>query len=144
MSKQKYHRISLDKCEYIGGDGVDESLCLTYWMNRIQNLKCRENLLVTLNPDRDIHPKAVLRSFDYTHPVFNAAALSAQKALWSIQDRRRTWFCGSYFGYGFHEDGLQSGLAVAEQLGDVRRPWRVANESGRIASLNRIQAEAAE
>jgi uncharacterized protein len=49
-----------------------------------------------------------------------------------LQGRRNTWFCGAYFGAGFHEDGLQAGLAVAEQLGCVRRPWQVANESGRI------------
>jgi predicted NAD/FAD-binding protein len=49
-----------------------------------------------------------------------------------LQGRQRTWFCGSYFGYGFHEDGLQSGLAVAEQLGGLRRPWSVAGESDRI------------
>ena len=53
--------------------------------------------------------------------------------LWSLQGGRGTWFCGAYFGAGFHEDGLQSGLAVAEALGGVRRPWRVADESGRIA-----------
>jgi hypothetical protein len=49
-----------------------------------------------------------------------------------LQGRRNTWFCGAYFGAGFHEDGLQAGLAVAEILGGARRPWRVANESGRI------------
>ena len=50
--------------------------------------------------------------------------------LWSLQGRGSTWFCGAYFGSGFHEDGLQAGLAVAEALGDVRRPWNVADESG--------------
>jgi len=65
--------------------------------------------------------------------AFNAAAMAAQRELWSLQGRRRTWFCGSYFGYGFHEDGLQSGLAVAEQLGDVRRPWHLDNPSDRLS-----------
>jgi predicted NAD/FAD-binding protein len=64
--------------------------------------------------------------------VFDAAAGEAQEQLWSLQGVRRTWFCGAYFGAGFHEDGLQAGLAVAEQLGGVRRPWYVAGESGRI------------
>ncbi|MHA0111486.1 hypothetical protein ACXYUI_30945, partial [Klebsiella pneumoniae] len=68
----------------------------------------------------------------YEHPIFDAAAMSAQRRLWSLQGRDRLWFCDSYFGAGFHEDGLQSGLAVAEQLGGVMRPWRVENESGRI------------
>ncbi len=64
--------------------------------------------------------------------MFDSAAITAQRQLWSLQGRRNTWFCGAYFGAGFHEDGLQAGLAVAEALGGVRRPWTVANESGRI------------
>jgi hypothetical protein len=56
----------------------------------------------------------------------------AQQDLWSLQGVRNTWFCGSYFGHGFHEDGLQAGLAVAEQLGGLRRPWSVEKESDRI------------
>ena len=68
----------------------------------------------------------------YDHPIFDAKAIAAQRKLWLLQGERNTWFCGAYFGAGFHEDGLQAGLAVAEQLGDVRRPWQVANESGRI------------
>jgi predicted NAD/FAD-binding protein len=58
--------------------------------------------------------------------------LQAQKELWSLQGRGNTWFCGAYFGAGFHEDGLQAGLAVAEAIGGVRRPWTVPDESGRI------------
>ena len=58
--------------------------------------------------------------------------MAAQDVLWSLQGQGGVWFCGSYFGYGFHEDALQSGLAVAEALGGVRRPWTVENESGRI------------
>jgi predicted NAD/FAD-binding protein len=58
--------------------------------------------------------------------------MEAQTRLWSLQGVRRTWFCGSYFGHGFHEDALQSGLAAAEAMGAPRRPWTVANESGRI------------
>ena len=74
----------------------------------------------------------MIRSFDYSHPYFDLDALASQQRLWDLQGHRRTWYCGSYFGAGFHEDALQSGLAVAEQLGGVRRPWQVANESGRI------------
>ena len=62
----------------------------------------------------------------------DAAAIEAQTRLWSLQGVKRTWFCGSYFGHGFHEDALQSGLAVAEGLGAPRRPWTVRDESGRI------------
>ena len=106
------------------------SVCVTYWMNNLQSLPESTPLFVTLNPDRE--PANVIRRETYTHPLFDARALAAQKELWSLQGANRTWFCGAYFGAGFHEDGLQAGLAVAEALGGVRRPWTVANESGRI------------
>jgi predicted NAD/FAD-binding protein len=64
--------------------------------------------------------------------VFDGKANAARGQLWEIQGRRNVWFCGSYFGFGFHEDGIQSGLAAAEAAGGVRRPWSVAHESGRI------------
>jgi len=105
---------------------------VTYWMNRLQPLGIRENLFVTLNPARPIQPDLEIAAFSYDHPVFDHMALAAQSRLWRLQGRRRTWYCGSYFGYGFHEDGLQSGLAVAEDIGGVRRPWAVRDESGRI------------
>jgi predicted NAD/FAD-binding protein len=107
-------------------------VCLTYWMNRLQGLGSERNLFVTLNPARAPQPETVIDSFVYQHPMFDAAALAAQRELWSLQGGRNTWFCGSYFGAGFHEDALQSGLAAAEALGGVRRPWDVAEESGRI------------
>ncbi len=118
---------------YIGGHGrKSDSACFTYWMNRLQNIPESTPLFVTLNPPREPTPGTVHYEETYEHPVFDSAALSAQKALWHLQGRRRTWFCGAHFGAGFHEDGLQSGLAVAEELGGVRRPWTVPNESGRI------------
>lgn len=104
---------------------------VTYWMNQLQSLP-GEPLFVTLNPQHEPRADQVLAEFDYEHPVFNAAGLAAQQALWSLQGGQGVWFCGAWFGSGFHEDGLQAGLAVAEQLGQVRRPWTVANESGRI------------
>ena len=111
--------------------GADDGLCVTYWMNKLQGLP-GQDLFVTLNPPRPPKPDTILRSELYEHPIFNPAALHAQKQLWSLQGQGGVWFCGAHFGAGFHEDGLQSGLAVAEQLGGVRRPWTVANESGRI------------
>ncbi len=87
---------------------------------------------MTLNPARPPDPSKVIRREVYEHPLFDAAAMRAQKALWSIQGEERTWWCGSYFGAGFHEDGLQAGLAVAEALGGRKRPWTVEKESGRI------------
>ena len=107
-------------------------LSVTSWMNRLQALQTRTDLFVTLNPHTMPPDEHVLARMTYEHPILDGPAIAAQPALWSLQGRRRTWFCGAWFGAGFHEDGLQSGLAVAEQLGGVRRPWRVANESGRI------------
>jgi predicted NAD/FAD-binding protein len=123
---------------------ADRNVCLTYWMNRLQNLKPADNLFVTLNPSAPIHPKAVLETFAYRHPVFSSAANQVKGRLWQLQGSNRTWYCGSYFGDGFHEDGLQSGLAVAEDLGQVRRPWNVENESGRIVRNSPVFFEAAE
>lgn len=114
-------------------DGTDRNhVCVTYWMNKLQPLETERDYFVTLNPVIEPDPQRVERTFDYMHPMFDTAALEAQHHLWDLQGVRNTWFCGAYFGSGFHEDGLQSGLAVAEQLGDVRRPWSVDNESGRI------------
>lgn len=119
---------------YIGGrDPQCKDASFTYWMNCLQNIPEETPLFVTLNPRH--HPKleALHHSESYDHPVFDSAAVAAQTRLWQLQGVRRTWFCGAYFGAGFHEDGLQAGLAVAEELGGVRRPWTVANESSRIA-----------
>jgi predicted NAD/FAD-binding protein len=105
-----------------------------------QRRKIAPLLFVTLNPQRE--PRHAWHREIYDHPLFDSAAITAQRQLWSLQGRRNTWFCGAYFGAGFHEDGLQAGLAVAEVLGGVRRPWRVANESGRIG-LDRATLAAA-
>jgi uncharacterized protein len=115
---------------HMGGSGTAPP-CISYWMNRLQSLPGAAPIFVTLNPDREPAPGTVFHRERYEHPVQDLGALQAQRALWSLQGPR-TWFCGAYFGAGFHEDGLQAGLAVAEQLGGVRRPWRVAEESGRI------------
>ena len=114
------------------GDAAANGPSVTYWMNRLQNLRTPRPLFVSLNPSRPPDPAAVLRTELYAHPQLDTSAANAQKNLWSLQGVRNTWFCGAWFGAGFHEDGLQSGLAVAEQLGGVRRPWQVPNESGRI------------
>ncbi|MDC1120056.1 FAD-dependent oxidoreductase [bacterium] len=115
---------------YMGA--AETGASVTYWMNSLQSLKTNFPLFVTVNPRRAPDPSTVFREFDYAHPFYDLAALNAQESLWQLQGRRHTWFCGSYFGYGFHEDALQSGLAAAEDIGEVRRPWTVANESGRI------------
>ncbi len=116
--------------------GRKSTLCVTYWMNRLQNLTVNGDFFVTLNPISDPDKRLFIQEIEYTHPYFDSQALLSQKQLWSLQGRRRTWFCGSYFGYGFHEDALQSGLAVAETLGEVRRPWKVPKQESRIAISN--------
>lgn len=128
------HRDVWSSWNYLSGEKIPghQPLCVTYWMNRLQKLDTSQPLFLTLNPTREPQPKLVHGTYDYAHPRFDTEALKAQGELWQLQGRNRTWFCGAYFGSGFHEDGLQSGLAVAEALGGSRRPWNVENESGRI------------
>ncbi len=114
---------------HIGGRG-NAPTTVTYWMNRLQAIPGETRYFVTLNPHRP--PARIWHSETYDHPVIDTAAIAAQQELWALQGQRNTWFCGAYFGAGFHEDGLQAGLAVAEALGGMRRPWTVENESGRI------------
>lgn len=121
---------------YLGTRGSGAAPTVTYWMNRLQphlpQGAAAEPLFLTLNPATEPKPEHLIRTEVYDHPLFDAAGMAAQRRLWQLQGQRCTWFCGAYFGAGFHEDGLQAGLAVAEALGGVRRPWRVAQESGRI------------
>jgi uncharacterized protein len=105
---------------------------VTYWMNSLQKLESPIHHFVSLNPKQAPRDDLIDGSYDYRHPIFNDATMEAQKDLWHLQGANRIWFCGAWFGAGFHEDGLQSGLAVAEQLGGVRRPWNVHDESSRI------------
>jgi uncharacterized protein len=105
---------------------------ITYWMNALQKLESPEQHFVSLNPKHRPHDDLTDGGYQYRHPIFNEATMEAQKSLWSLQGVNRIWFAGAWFGSGFHEDGLQTGLAVAEQLGGVRRPWNVKDESYRI------------
>jgi predicted NAD/FAD-binding protein len=117
---------------YVGPRAGGNPPGVTYWMNNLQKLPTRKPVFVTLNPNRPPACGSVLHTETYDHPLFSVAAMAAQRLLWSLQGVRRTWFCGAWFGAGFHEDGLQAGLAVAEALGGVQRPWRVPGESSRI------------
>ncbi|MBB3047249.1 putative NAD/FAD-binding protein [Litorivivens lipolytica] len=107
-------------------------VAVSYWMNRLQHLPGKTPIIVTLNPTHEPAPDKCFQRFDYEHPQFNVAALQAQRHLWDLQGTNSTWFCGSYFGHGFHEDGIQSGLAVAEALGGVERPWKLDDPNSRI------------
>lgn len=112
--------------------GNTKQLSVTYWMNSLQHIPASRPRFVTLNPLREPDSFYHIHEDHYEHPLFDANAILAQRELWSLQGHRNTWFCGAHFGAGFHEDGLQAGLAVAEALGGMRRPWNVPAESGRI------------
>lgn len=110
---------------YVADAGtIDAPASLTYWMNRLQNLGAAPDIFVSLNPMRAPAPELTLAEMQYDHPLFDRAALAAQRALPALQGEGGVYFCGSYLGYGFHEDALAAGLDVAERLG-ARRPWHL-------------------
>ena len=90
--------------------------CVTYWLNNLQNLKCDQNFFLTLNPISEINKKKILKNINFTHPYFNSETLEYQKSLLSLQGKKRTWYCGSYFSYGFHEDGIKSAINLIENF----------------------------
>ncbi|MCV2360616.1 FAD-dependent oxidoreductase [Paucibacter sp. TC2R-5] len=92
------------------------AVCLHYWLNRLQPLPWKQAVMVSLNPVREPAPAQVLAEFDYAHPVFDRPAVAAQARLPLIQGEGHVWYCGAWTRYGFHEDGLLSGLSVAKQL----------------------------
>jgi len=102
---------------------AENDVAVTYWMNRLQGIDEDKPLFVSLNPPFEPDPALTFGRYICEHPQYNAAAFAAQKRLDEIQGRRHTWFCGAWTGYGFHEDGLRSGLAVAQALG-ATVPWR--------------------
>ena len=105
-----------------GPNEEDAPVFVTYWLNRLQNLDAAPPLFLSLNAARRPRAEAILAEFGYDHPQFDGAAIAAQAELHSIQGVRNTWFCGAWTGYGFHEDGLVSGMAAASALG-VEAPW---------------------
>jgi uncharacterized protein len=127
---------------YLGRSNAEgsatDAVSVTYWMNKLQPLSTQQNLFVTLNPLQPVAERAVLGQYRYHHPVFDLPAIQAQRQLWRIQGARGTWFAGAWAAFGFHEDGLQSGLAAAEDLvrdwGGTRRPWPVPEGQNRIVN----------
>ncbi len=111
---------------------AEQQLCVTYWMNLLQVLDVPQNYFVTLNPTHAVDETKVIKRIVFEHPLFNAQAIAAQSQLGNLQGQNRSWFCGAYFGSGFHEDGLQSGLAVAEAITGQRRPWDFDWSASRI------------
>jgi predicted NAD/FAD-binding protein len=114
-----------------GEDGGD--IAVTYWMNALQGIDEDCPLFVSLNPPVEPRSDLTFARFVCDHPQYDAAAFAAQDRLDTIQGVNRTWFCGAWTGYGFHEDGLRSGLAVAEALG-ASAPWRLRSSQFSIAA----------
>ena len=94
----------------------DNNTCVTYWLNKLQNLKTNKNYFLTLNPVENISKTKVIKKIYYTHPYFNIENIRLQKDLHLLQGNKRSWFCGSYFGYGFHEDGLKSSIELIKNF----------------------------
>lgn len=112
---------------------------VTYWMNSLQTLDPAPPVFVSLNPLRDPDPRRVVAEMTYAHPIYDPAAMAGQRLLHTIQGLDRIWYCGSYFGYGFHEDGLTSGLNAAAALG-APAPWwpRTGPDTGTDAAAEPI------
>lgn len=122
-----------------GAEQAPQGVTVSYWMNLLQNIDRKKPLFVTLNPARPPDPALTFKTIAYSHPQFDQRALAAQQALKARQGRNRTWFAGAWLGYGFHEDGLASGLTAARRLGAVL-PWD--HQPGRPAAAAR-ETEAA-
>ena len=95
-----------------------ENNSITYWLNLLQNLRCEENIFLTLNPYFKIDEKKILKQVSFTHPYYDQSALDAQSDLITLQNKKDLLFCGSYFGYGFHEDGIKSSIEMMKNLND--------------------------
>ena len=109
---------------YLSSGGVDQSVCVTYLLNRLQNLPFSTPVMVTLNPPKDWKVEGEIARFNYAHPIFNQTAIDAQQQLKELQGKNLVWFCGAWCGYGFHEDGLKSALRIIDDFG-VTAPWNV-------------------
>ena len=101
----------------INSSNLKES-SITYWLNLLQNLNIRKNIFLTLNPFFQVDKDKIIKKIEFTHPYYNQEALSFQKNLSNIQNKKNILFCGSYFGYGFHEDGIKSSIDMLKFLDD--------------------------
>ena len=120
------------QCDIASSAPADRALCVHYLINKLQPVPFERPVMVSLNPARPIERSAILGEFEYAHPVFDGGAINAQRRLPEIQGRGNVWYCGAWTGYGFHEDGLKSGLevavaitargAVSDQSGDQPTP----------------------
>ncbi|MBO6795554.1 FAD-dependent oxidoreductase [Maricaulis sp.] len=132
MPRKRAAWASWNYLETSHGPSARTEISLTYWMNALQPLKTDTPVLVTLNPQQDIRSDKVLAIDEYDHPLFDSAAITAQQDLPDIQGEGGVWYAGAWMGSGFHEDGLQAGLAVAEAIGAPVRPWGLEGATNRI------------
>tara|TARA_B100000427_G_scaffold329151_1_gene344278 strand:+ start:54 stop:1298 length:1245 start_codon:yes stop_codon:yes gene_type:complete len=91
---------------------------ITYWLNLLQNLKIKKNIFLTLNPHYEIPEKYIYKKVYFTHPYYNHETLKYQEQLYTLQNKKNIFFCGSYFGYGFHEDGIKSTIEILKYFND--------------------------
>ena len=110
---------------FLGGAGRERegNVTATYWMNKLQGLPDSTPLFVTLNPVRPPADHLIHGQYLYDHPIIDLESFAARDRLDDIQGTGGIWYCGAWTGSGFHEDGLRSGLDVAERIGGVLRPW---------------------
>jgi predicted NAD/FAD-binding protein len=101
------------------GSGEDSPVSVTYHMNRLQGLQTRNEYFVTLNPSSPIREQTIVEEISFTHPVYAFPAVKSQSRLGDLNGIRSTWFCGAYFGNGFHEDAVRAGAAVAAGFGEA-------------------------
>ena len=102
---------------FLSKDDIEKN-SITYWLNLLQNLKCKENIFLTLNPYFEIDKSKILKKVKFTHTYFDQATLDLQCRLKNLQNKRNILFCVSYFGYGFHEDGIKSSIEMLKNLND--------------------------
>lgn len=119
---------------------ADEPVSLTYWMNRLQTLPTNHDIFVTLNAQRRPDPALTIAEYSYAHPGYDSVTFAAQARLDNVQGRGGVWYAGAWTGWGFHEDGLKSGLRVAAALG-ARPDWAADLGAPLVTFESQIAAE---
>ena len=107
-------------CSWNSSMSIDnnDKTSVTYWLNRLQNLNINTNIFLTINPFSEIPESKILKKVKFTHPYYDKQTLDHQNQLNLIQNKENILFCGSYFGYGFHEDGLKSSIQMMKSIND--------------------------
>ncbi len=109
------------------------NLSMTYWLNNIQKLNTQKKFFLTLNPEKEIQSSKIHEEINFTHPIFDLSNKEVKTEIMKRQGQNDIWVCGSFLGYGFHEDGIQSGILVGEDITKEDRPWTIDKSWNRIA-----------